>query len=118
MVVSGSGALASFLYFLGVRDTSVAAGYWALLSGFLTVITGILNIAFLRRADRLRDAKHLRAAIIVSMPSPLVLAGLALTGIGLKSDLLLVLGSSGAVVVFLVGVGLFIRYVYLAAGRS
>jgi hypothetical protein len=117
-VVTGLGALASFVYYLTLRSGLVPAGRWAVFSGVLTIATGLLNLTVVLRAQPLREAVSLRIAIVVSMPCPLILAGLTLIGIGLDSDRVLVFGSALAVAVFMAGVALFIRYVYAATKRS
>jgi hypothetical protein len=117
-VITGFGALASFAYYLTLRNALVPAGRWAVFSGVLTIATGLLNLTVVLRAQPLREAVSLRIAIVVSMPCPLILAGLTLIGIGLDSDRVLVFGSALAVAVFLAGVALFIRYVYAATKRG
>ncbi len=116
-VITGFGALASFVYYLTLRSALVHAGRWAIFSGVLTIATGLLNLIVVLRAQPLREDVFLRNAIVVSMPCPLILAGLTLIGIGIDSDRVLVFGSALAVAVFLAGVGLFIRYVYAPTKR-
>ena len=116
-VATGVGALGSFAYYLVLKETSPIASWWAALAGVLAIVNGILNLAMLHGAQWLRDAPRLRNAIIVSMPCPLILAGLALIGVGSGSDLVMVLCGSVAVCVFLVGFGLYIRYVATGENR-
>jgi predicted transporter len=117
-VVTGLGALGTFAYYLSLRNVSAVAGRWAILSGVLTIVTGSLNLTLLLKANQLRGAVSLRTALIVSMPCPLILAGLTLIGVGFDSDLGLLLGSGAAVSVFLAGVVLFVRYVYVTAKKA
>lgn len=114
--ITGSTALGSFVYYLVIRSSSPFAGVWAVLSGIFVMTSGLLNLAILLRAPSLRDAPSLRIATIASVPCPLILWGLALTGIGFNSDLVLVLGGGAAVCVFLIGFGLYIRH--LAVSRD
>jgi hypothetical protein len=110
--------LGAFLYYLAVRDTSPDAGRWATLSGGHTSLSGVMNLALLLRGPWQARGGALRNALVVSMPSPLMVAGLALIAHGPGWDRLMIVGSLGDVSTFLVGVGLFLRYVYTTVKPS
>jgi len=112
--ITGAGGLGFFVYYLVARGSSPFVGGWAVGSGILVMTSGLLTLAILLRAPSLRDAPSLRSAIIASVPCPFILSGLALTGIGFNSDLVLFLGVGGAVCLFLVGFGLHIRYLVVS----
>ncbi len=108
--LTGLGAIGSFIYFLAVRGGSPVAGWWGVLSGALTITTAIIVLVTVLRAQSLRQGTGLRTTILVSVPTPLILWGLALIGWGLNSDLIMILGAVGATCIFIVGFGLYIRY--------
>lgn len=116
-VVTGLGALGAFVYYLGLESSSPLAARLVGASGVLAIASGLLNLAMFLRAQRLREAPTLRKAVIAEIPCQLILWGVALVGVAFKLDLVMVLGSVAAVLVFLLGVGLHRRHAATRTGH-